>query len=425
VPKQFRQAVTARNELFPVFGFGEFPSLNYFQRPTMKNLQTVIVTLTLLAAFILSAPDLHALTALDFPGDNLTAAGGSYARKTDPVGLPEGDQSRTFEAWIYLPTDYIPNTGIFSTWDGSYVNRTALGIKIQGGERLYFWTHNEDRTSTGRVPTDQWAHIAVIYDSASGTCAFLINGQDAGTDPISGLNTRITEVTIGSSYDNYNFKGKIREVRLWDRALTVTEIQDQMNATLDVGNAVGLAGYWQLSEGAGARALDQSANANHLTLNDLTAWYFSEPPVPHAANAVAQVVNGSVVGATITGAGFGYTEPPVILIRGGGGSGATATATVANGIVTGIIITSPGSGYTGTPRISIASPPFTPKLRLAVSRVNVTQNVVLGRKYLLESSKDLRTWGPVGAAFVAESEELVQEFVVEDVGQFFRIKQVP
>lgn len=57
--------------------------------------------------------------------------------------------------------------------------------------------------------------------------------------------------------------------------------------------------------------------------------------------------------------------------------------------------------------------------------MNVTQNVVLGRKYLLESSKDLTTWSPVGAAFIAESEELVQEFVVEDVGQFFRINQVP
>jgi hypothetical protein len=43
----------------------------------------------------------------------------------------------------------------------------------------------------------------------------------------------------------------------------------------------------------------------------------------------------------------------------------------------------------------------------------------------LSFGSNLITWSPVGAAFVAESEELVQEFVVEDVGQFFRINQVP
>ncbi len=154
--------------------------------------------------------------------------------------------------------------------------------------------------------------------------------------------------------------------------------------------------------------------------------FIAPPPFPpRPALAAAEVINGFVVGFKITDPGFGYTEPPAVLIRGGGGSGATATATVAGGIVTGIIITNPGIGYTGTPRVSIASPPFSPKLQIAVSRINVTQQVVLGRKYLLESSKDLTTWTAVGTAFVAESEELTQEFVVAEVGQYFRIAQVP
>lgn len=143
------------------------------------------------------------------------------------------------------------------------------------------------------------------------------------------------------------------------------------------------------------------------------------------ATAVAQVVNGFLVGATVTDPGYGYSEPPVVLIRGGNGSGATAVATVENGIVTGITISNPGSGYTGALRISIASPPFAPRVSISVSRVSVTQNVVLGRKYLLESSTALGIWSPVGAPFVAESEETVQEFVVAEVGQFFRIRQVP
>jgi hypothetical protein len=57
--------------------------------------------------------------------------------------------------------------------------------------------------------------------------------------------------------------------------------------------------------------------------------------------------------------------------------------------------------------------------------VTVTSKVVLGLKYLPESSADLQTWTAVGAPFVAESEELNQECVVGETGQFFRITQVP
>jgi hypothetical protein len=146
---------------------------------------------------------------------------------------------------------------------------------------------------------------------------------------------------------------------------------------------------------------------------------------PRKAVGTAQVVNGFFVGVELTDPGYGYTSAPAVRITGGGGSGATAIAVVENGVVTGVAITNPGSGYTGTPKVSIASPLFSPELKVAVSRVTVTSKVVLGLKYLLESSTDLQTWTTVGAPFVAESEELNQEYVVGETGQFFRITQVP
>ncbi|MCX6928384.1 MAG: hypothetical protein NT154_35020, partial [Verrucomicrobia bacterium] len=59
----------------------------------------------------------------------------------------------------------------------------------------------------------------------------------------------------------------------------------------------------------------------------------------HRATATADVTNGSVVGATITDGGSGYFNPPLVLIQGGAGTGATATAVVSNGVVINIIIT--------------------------------------------------------------------------------------
>jgi hypothetical protein len=114
-----------------------------------------------------------------------------------------------------------------------------------------------------------------------------------------------------------------------------------------------------------------------------------------------------------------------VVLSGGGGTGATAVATVSNGVVTGITVVNPGTGYTSAPIVRIASPPFSPELSIDVSRVNVNIKVVLGRKYQIESSKDMANWTATGPAFIAEDENLVQEFQVESSGRYFRINQVP
>ena len=114
-------------------------------------------------------------------------------------------------------------------------------------------------------------------------------------------------------------------------------------------------------------------------------------------------------------------------LTGGGGTGAAAQATVnpQTGAITAINVTSPGSGYTSAPRVVIASPPFAPNLAIEVSRVNVKLQVNLGKRYQIESSRDMVTWTPTGPAFEAEEEDLTQEFLVSETGLFFRIAEVP
>jgi hypothetical protein len=130
------------------------------------------------------------------------------------------------------------------------------------------------------------------------------------------------------------------------------------------------------------------------------------------------------VDATITDPGCGYTTAPTVLVQGGGGSGATAYAVVSNGELVDIVVTSAGSGYASIPKIVIGSPPFVPTVSIAVSKVKVTQNVVLGRTYVLEASADLLTWTATGPQFTAEAESIVSEFEVDVTGRFFRIRQV-
>jgi hypothetical protein len=187
--------------------------------------------------------------------------------------------------------------------------------------------------------------------------------------------------------------------------------------------------------GNGAKATANQINGTvaSITIINPGSGYTSAPTItiapppfpPRKATGTSQVVNGFVVGTKITDAGFGYDAPPSVLLVGGGGTGATATATVQNGVVTAITITNPGTGYTSAPLIRIASPPFRPKLAIEVSKVNVRLSVVLGRKYQIESSSDLTNWKPASAVFIAQDEELVQEFDVNTTGNYYRINQVP
>jgi hypothetical protein len=149
------------------------------------------------------------------------------------------------------------------------------------------------------------------------------------------------------------------------------------------------------------------------------------PPLPRKAVANSDIVNGFVVGVKVSDFGSGYETPPVVLLVGGGGTGATAIATVSKGVITGIKIVNPGSGYTSAPTVRIASPPFTPKLSIDVAKVRVRLEVVLGRKYQIESSSDLQVWTKTGDAFVAQDEVLQQDFDVDVFGRYFRINQVP
>jgi hypothetical protein len=105
----------------------------------------------------------------------------------------------------------------------------------------------------------------------------------------------------------------------------------------------------------------QIVTVNFNQTTTMTAAYLA----PHPATATAIMTNGFVVAATITDAGIGYTNTPLVYLVGGGGSGAQAIATVSNGVLAGITIINASSGYTNTPIVAI-TPPF--PLALGIAR---------------------------------------------------------
>lgn len=230
------------------------------------------------------------------------------------------------------------------------------------------------------LPRETWWQFAVVRSGTNVNLymdgAFLVNG--GMVSPV--LNS--SEIWLGR-YETapYPFFGGIDDVRMYNRALSPSEVQQ---------------------------------------------LYMTESKcIPHAAKATARLDNGFVVEINITSRGCGYTNAPLVEIRGGGGSGATATASVSNGAVVGITVTDTGTGYTNTPDVVIASPPFMPSLGIEVSKVKVTLHVLLGHNYVVEASSDLRNWSEVVTKFTAHDELINQKFDVGITGRFFRIQEVP
>jgi hypothetical protein len=165
------------------------------------------------------------------------------------------------------------------------------------------------------------------------------------------------------------------------------------------------------------------------TRSDMGAFplYFLFPCDPHSATATATLDNGFVVGATLTDGGCGYTNTPIVLIQGGGGTGGAATAVVSNGVVVGITITDAGIGYTNTPTLYIY-PPFGVQVSLIKAVKPAFSGLLLSTNYQLQVSADLSTWTNQGSAFTATNTSMVypQYWDVDNWSQlFFRIQVAP
>ena len=156
-------------------------------------------------------------------------------------------------------------------------------------------------------------------------------------------------------------------------------------------------------------------------------YRLASTPVPTQAYATAQVINGFVVGATVTSGGSGYGSNVIVSIVGGGGSNATAIATVSGGVVTGLAITDAGIGYTTTPSILIAPPPVnalwptvTPAVELDLGGLLPYEN------YQLEFAPVLGgPWSNLGSLFTPTATTSTQYINASGDAGFFRVSYVP
>ena len=89
----------------------------------------------------------------------------------------------------------------------------------------YFQVINSDND----VPLNQWVHIAITYDL--NTAIYYINGTDVGQKEQTESAKTITSISTGAySSGSYSIEGYIEDFRIYDYALTSTEINSIYNS---------------------------------------------------------------------------------------------------------------------------------------------------------------------------------------------------
>ena len=163
-------------------------------------------------------------SAISFNGTN------AYVNVPNSASL-QLTSAMTLEAWVN------PNlrTGvwrdvIYKGNDNYYLEGdSTTGKPVVGG---IFAGSNANTFGTAGLTVNTWTHLAGTYDGT--TLRLYVNGVQVSNFAKTGsiaISTNALQIGGDSIYGQY-FPGKIDEIRIYNRALSATEIQSDMNSPL-------------------------------------------------------------------------------------------------------------------------------------------------------------------------------------------------
>ena len=199
--------------------------------------------------------------------------------------------------------------------DGTIISKGNIDASLKTGYHLVLnnnspnitWYDNSNNvelslTSPYTIPNNEWHHIAATYDGT--TARLYVDGIEVISDTPSSapLNTTQdfkigaeTENDAASPISTNFFDGALQEVRIWDVALSETQIHEMMNqhitqnGTAVIGTVIplnisggllwsNLLGYYPLDSNT---AFDSSSNGIDGTPHDITFSQVVSAPLPY------------------------------------------------------------------------------------------------------------------------------------------------
>ncbi|MFH2028816.1 MAG: LamG domain-containing protein [Nanoarchaeota archaeon] len=124
--------------------------------------------------------------------------------------------------------------------------------------------------------SDIWKYYAFTWDDTEDIVRIYIDGDEVGNDTFYGpLQITTNELFIGKvdwGPPSYYLNGTLDEVRIWNKSLTQTELQQNMNGEL-IGNEQDLVAYWKFNEASGSMIYDSTSNNNNGTIYE-AQWVY-------------------------------------------------------------------------------------------------------------------------------------------------------
>jgi hypothetical protein len=184
-------------------------------------------------------------------------------------------ESFTLEIWVYL-VSALPYTSIMgkSHDPGNQDPIVSFALGLDSGQRMGF-IQSTDQPGSYRIalaedpfPLQTWTHVAATL--GNGNMRLIINGQEVASANSAGPpNSPTVPFSIGSTafangtLSAPGFRGSLREARVWNRALSTSEILSNASKHME-GNEPGLVACWPLDDMTGTSARD--CGSNHLDL---------------------------------------------------------------------------------------------------------------------------------------------------------------
>jgi len=135
----------------------------------------------------------------------------------------------TIAAWV-KPENYADYRAIFGKRDDWSSTAMRFGLELNSGTgRVVIGQASSRQTFSYSPPTNTWTHLTVVLTSTStslyvnGTLFQSLGAITLGSD--TAANTVIGNNGEGANGDGDPFRGAIDEVRIYNRALSVTEVQ--------------------------------------------------------------------------------------------------------------------------------------------------------------------------------------------------------
>lgn len=217
---------------------------------------------------------------------------GNYARVADDTALRLTSGDYTLSAWVNAADadgsfQTIISKRMFSV--GGWILRKYSGNKVS-----YVLEQSGDPKIQGSInlQSDRWYHIAVTYKAASTTgilyCDGVVDGSNAALPSPTSSTTYQLEIGRDRDGGDDYWRGKIDDVRVWNRCLTQAEVRGLMHEKL-TGQELGLLAYWTFDDGTGN---DSSPNNRDATLYGATPRTEADPTTTNGiANAVEVYFN--------------------------------------------------------------------------------------------------------------------------------------